>query len=156
MLPTRSRWADGIIANKGAKLIARFCETVCCMILRYIPPVWEFVPSLCWRTLRNHWHLIGFVTSSLTPCSSRVNREIFMECLPCTVSLWCNRMRWHDRSSEFPRLCLLGFLLNSPRLVDRVMVLTFVYSGYEDWFIQSSSDVWGRGISMCPRGDIFA
>lgn len=51
----------------------------------------------------------------------------------------------------------MGFLLNSPRQVDRVMVITFVYSGYKDLLIQSSSNLCDRGIRvLCPRSKVLA
>jgi len=45
----------------------------------------------------------------------------------------------------------VSFLLNSPRQVDRVMVITFVSSGYKDLFIQSSSNLCGGGIRVCAQ-----
>lgn len=45
----------------------------------------------------------------------------------------------------------MSFLLNFSRQVDRVMVITFVYWGYKDLFIQSSSDLCDRGIGVCAQ-----
>lgn len=74
-----------------------------------------------------------------------------MECLPCAVCVWCNSMCWHDRRSEFLSICLVGFLLSFPRQVERVIVLTFVYSNWKDLFLQSSSNLCDGIIRLCAQ-----